>query len=277
MGKLDGKVAMVTGASSGIGLACARALAHEGAIIILGGRTLRPMVDVASDITEAGGRAFPRVMDVREEKHVQAAVDFAARELGGLHVMINAAGVNYFDSILEGDVARWREVFDTNVIALMICCREAARVMKGQAGGHIVNVSSVAGLQVNPENPVYSATKHAVNAISEALRRVLVEHNIRVTNVMPGGVLTNMARNMPPEQLMALGRAFGMDPETAGVQPGQQLPPDIIERVGQATANVLLKPEDVAEAVLFAVCQPSTVHVNELVVRPSRQLPFLTP
>ena len=277
MGKLDGKVAFVTGASSGIGQACARALAGEGAIIILGGRTLRPMVDVASDVTEAGGRAFPRVMDVREEKHVQAAVDFAARELGGLHVMVNSAGVNHFDNILEGDVAKWREMFETNVIALILCCREAARVMKGQGSGDIVNISSVAGLQVNPENPVYSATKHAVNAISEGLRRALIEHNIRVTNIMPGGVLTNIARNMPPEQLMALGRASGIDPETAGVQPGQHLPPEILERVGKATAAVLLKPEDVAEAVLFAVCQPPTVHVNELVVRPSRQLPFLTP
>jgi hypothetical protein len=216
-------------------------------------------------------------MDVREEKHVQAAVDFAARELGGLHVMVNAAGVNYFDSILEGDVARWREMFETNVIALILCCREAARVMKGQGSGHIVNVSSVDALGVNPENPVYSATKYAVNAITEGLRRALVNHHIRVTNIMPGGVLTSMARNMPPEQLMALGRAFGIDPEAAGLQPGQHLPPEILERAGEATANVLLKPEDVAEAMLFAVCQPPTVHVNELVVRPSRQLPFLTP
>ena len=276
MGKLDGKVAFVTGASSGIGRACARALAAEGATVILGGRTLRPMVDVASDITEAGGRAFPRVMDVREEKHVQAAVDFAARELGGLHLMVNAAGVNHFDNLLEGHIAQWREMFETNVIALILCCREAARVMMGQGSGHIVNVSSVAALHVEPENPVYSSSKHAVNAISDALRQVLVEHNIRVTNVMPGGVLTNIARNMPPERLMALGRALGIDPETAGVQPGQQLPPDVLERAGKATPGFLLKPEDVAEAVLFAVCQPPTVHVNELVVRPSRQLPFPT-
>jgi NADP-dependent 3-hydroxy acid dehydrogenase YdfG len=277
MGKLDDKVAFVTGASSGIGKACARALASEGATVILGGRTLKPMVDVASDITEAGGRAFPRVMDVREEKHIQAAVDFAARELGGLHIMVNSAGVNHFDNILEGDVANWREMFDVNVIAMMIGCREAARVMKGQGSGDIVNVSSVDALGVNPENPVYSATKYAVNAITEGLRRALVGQQIRVTNIMPGGVLTSMARNMPPEQLMALGRAFGIDPEAAGLQPGQHLPPEVLERAAAATASVLLKPEDVAEAVLFAVCQPPTVHVNELVVRPSRQLPFLTP
>jgi NADP-dependent 3-hydroxy acid dehydrogenase YdfG len=277
MGKLDGKVAFVTGASSGIGKACASALAREGATVILGGRTLKPMVDVASDITEAGGRAFPRVMDVREEKHIQAAVDFAARELGGLHIMVNSAGVNHFDNILEGDVANWREMFDVNVIAMMIGCREAVRVMKGQGSGHIVNVSSVDALGVNPENPVYGATKYAVNAITEGLRRALVGQQIRVTNIMPGGVLTSMARNMPPEQLMALGRGFGIDPEAAGLQPGQHLPPEVLERAGAATASVLLKPEDVAEALLFAVCQPPTVHVNELVVRPSRQLPFLTP
>ena len=277
MGKLDGKVAFVTGASSGIGRACARALAREGATVILGGRTLKPMVDVASDITEAGGRAFPRVMDLREEKHVQAAFEFAARELGGLHIMVNAAGVSYFDTILDGEVAQWREMFDTNVVALILCCREAARLMKGQGGGHIVNVSSVDALGVNPQNPVYSATKYAVNAITEGLRRILIDHHICVTNIMPGGVLTSMARNMPPDQLMALGRAFGVDPEAAGLQPGQHLPPEVLERAGQATATVLLKPEDVAEAVLFAVCQPPTVHVNELVVRPTRQLPFLTP
>ena len=274
MAKLDGKVAFVTGASSGIGLACVRALAREGATVILGGRTLRPMVDAAADITEAGGRAFPRVMDVREEKHVQAAVDFAARELGGLHIMVNAAGVNHFDNILEGSIDNWREMFETNVIALILCCREAARVMKGQGGGHIVNVSSVAALHVEPQNPVYGATKHAVNAVSEGLRQALAEHNIRVTNIMPGGVLTNIARNMPQERLMALGRALGIDPETAGVQPGQHLPPEILERAGQMTTGFLLKPEDVAEAVLFAVCQPPTVHVNELVVRPARQLPL---
>jgi len=149
--------------------------------------------------------------------------------------------------------------------------------MKGQGSGHIVNISSVDALGVNPENPVYSATKYAVNAITEGLRRALVGQNIHVTNIMPGGVLTSMARNMPPDQLMALGRAFGVDPETAGLQPGQHLPPEVLERAGQATTTVLLKPEDVAEAMLFAVCQPPTVHVNELVVRPSRQLPFLTP
>ena len=277
MGKLDGKAAFVTGASSGIGLACALALAREGAAVILGGRTLKPMVDAAVEITEAGGRAFPRVMDVREEKHVQAAVDFAVRELGGLHIMVSSAGVNYFDSILEGSIEKWREMFETNVIALILCCREAARVMKGQGGGHIVNISSDAALHVEPQNPVYSASKHAVNAVSEGLRQTLVEHGIRVTNIMPGGVLTNIARNLPPERLMALGRALGIDPETAGVQPGQHLPPEILERADKATTGFLLKPEDVAEAVLFAVCQSPTVHVNELVVRSSRQLPFLTP
>jgi NADP-dependent 3-hydroxy acid dehydrogenase YdfG len=277
VGKLDGKTAIVTGASSGIGRACALALAREGAAVVLGGRTLRPMVDAAVDITEAGGRAFPRVMDVCEEKHVQAAVDYAARELGGLHIMVNSAGVNHFDSILDGSIDKWREMFETNVIALILCCREAARVMKEQGGGHIVNISSVAGLEVEPENPVYSASKHAVNAVSEALRRALVEHNVRVTNIMPGSVLTNIVRNMPPERFIALGRAFGIDPETAGVQPGQQLPPEILERVGKVTASVLLKPEDVAEAVLFAVCQPPTVHISELVLRPSRQLPFPAP
>lgn len=272
MGKLEGKAAIVTGASSGIGLATARAVAGEGAAVIMAGRTLKPMVDAAVEISEAGGKAFPRVADVREEKHIQALVNYAARELGGLHIMVNSAGVNHFDNILEGSVDKWREMFEVNVIGLILCCREAARVMKEQGGGHIVNISSVAGRFVEPSNAAYSASKQAVNAISEGLRQALLEHNIRVTTIMPGSVLTNVARNMPEERLRALGRAFGIDPEQAGVQPGQHLPPHILERIGQVTRGVLLRPEDIADAVLFAVCQPETVHVNELMVRPARQV-----
>ncbi|MDP2948428.1 MAG: SDR family oxidoreductase [Chloroflexota bacterium] len=279
MGKLDGKSAIVTGASSGIGLATARTLAREGAAVVLAGRTLQPMVDAAAQISQAGGKAFPRVADVRDEKQVRAMVDYAVQQGGGLHVMVNNAGVNRFDNVLDGSVDAWREMFEVNVIGLLIGCREAARVMKEQGSGHIVNVTSVSARSVEPGNAAYAASKHAADAISEALRRALLEHNIRVTNILPGAVLTNLARHMPQEQLFALARMFGIDPDQVGVQPGQHLPPEILERVGQATASVLLKPEDVAEAVLYAVCQPETVHVNEVVVRPARLLPlsFMSP
>lgn len=275
MGKLDGKVAIVTGASSGIGLATAKALGGEGAHVILAGRTLAPMVEAASAIADAGGpRAFPRVMDVRDEKHVRATVDYAAEKLGGLHIIVNSAGVSHFDNIIDGDVAKWRETFEVNVIGLMLCCREAARVMREQGGGHIVNISSVAARHVEADNAAYAASKFAVDAITEGMRQALMPHNIRVTTIMPGGVLTNFARNMPEERLMTLGRAFGIDPEQVVIRPGERLPPEVLERVGQVTQRVLLRPEDVADAVLYAVTQPDTVHVNELTVRPAQQLSF---
>ncbi len=274
MGKLDGKAAIVTGASSGIGLATAKALGAEGADVILAGRTLAPMVEAASAIAAAGRMAFPRVVDVRDEKQVQAMVDYAAKHLGGLHIIVNSAGLNHFDNIIDGDVAKWREMFEVNVIGLMLCCREAARLMREQGSGHIVNISSVAARHVEANNAAYSASKFAVDAATEGIRDALTPHNIRVTSILPGAVLTNIARNMPEEQLMNLGRMFGIDPEQAGLRPGEQLPPEVLERVGQATQRVLLRPEDIAEAVLYAVTQPETVHLNELMVRPAQQLSF---
>jgi NAD(P)-dependent dehydrogenase (short-subunit alcohol dehydrogenase family) len=269
VGKLDGKVAIVTGASSGIGLATAKALGAEGAQVILAGRTLSPMVQAAAAIAEAGGpRAFPRVADVRDETHVRATVDYAAEKLGGLHIIVNSAGVNHFDNVIDGDVEKWRETFEVNVIGLMLCCREAARVMRQQGGGHIVNISSVAARHVEADNVAYSASKYAVDAVTDGIRQALRPHNIRVTAIMPGAVLTNMARNMPEERLRALGRAFGIDPDQVEIRPGQPLPPEILERVGQVSQRVLLRPEDIADTVLYAVTQPETVQVNELVVQP---------
>lgn len=276
MGRLENKTAIVTGASSGIGLATAKALAGEGAAVIMAGRTLKPMVDAAVEIAEAGGRAFPRVADVREEKHVQALVSYAARELGGLHIIVNSAGVNHIDNVIDGDVTKWRETFEVNVIGLMLCCREAARVMREQGSGHIVNISSVAARFVDANNATYAASKFAVDAITQGIRQALLPHDIRVTTIMPGPVLTNLVRNMPEERLYALGRAFGIDPEEANVRPGQQLPPQVLERVAQVSQRVLLRPEDIADAVLYAVTRPETVHVNEVTLRPAQPLPSLT-
>ena len=268
MGKLEGKVAAVTGASSGIGLAIAKTLGGEGAAVVLAGRTKGPMEEAARDIP---GRAVVRAVDVRDERQMRDLVDDAVREFGALNIMVNNAGVSHFDNVLEGSVEKWRETLETNVIGVALGCREAYRVMQGK-GGHIVNVTSVAARYAEPDNPMYAASKHAAGALTESLRLALQGKNIRITAVMPGAVATSIVRNLPEERLFAIGRMFGIDPEQVGLKPGEQIPNEILDRVMAVAKNVTLRPEDIAEAVLYVVTQPETVHVNEVMVRPAQQL-----
>jgi NADP-dependent 3-hydroxy acid dehydrogenase YdfG len=271
LGRLQDRVAVVTGASSGIGLAIARALGREGATVVLAGRTVGPMEEAAKEISGNSGRAAVRQVDVRDEKQMRDLVDGAVKEFGRLDIMVNNAGVNHFDSVLDGSVENWRETLETNVIGPALGCREACRVMQGK-GGHIVNVTSVAARYAEPDNPMYAASKHAAGALTESLRLALQGKNIRMTAVMPGAVVTSLVRNLPEERLFAIGRAFGIDPEQVEIRPGQQIPAEVLDRVKAVAKNVTLRPEDIAEAVLYAVTQPETVHVNEVMVRPAQQL-----
>ena len=219
MAKLQDKVAVVTGASSGIGRAIAMALGRAGAAVVLAGRSRQPMEEAAAEIAAGSGRAAVRQVDVRDEKQMAKLVDDAVSEFGKLDVMVNNAGLNPFDNLLEGNVEKWRETLEVNVIGLALGCREAYRVMKGK-GGHIVNITSVAARYSEPDSPIYAASKHAAGAITESLRLALQGKNIRVTAIMPGAVATSLVRNMPQEQLFGIGRMFGIDPEQAGMQPG---------------------------------------------------------
>jgi NADP-dependent 3-hydroxy acid dehydrogenase YdfG len=212
-----------------------------------------------------------RQSDVRDEKQVAALVDSAVTEFGKLDIMVNNAGVNPFDNVLEGDVQKWRDTLETNVIGLALGCREAYRVMKGK-GGHIVNVTSVAARYSEPDDPMYAASKHAAGALSESLRIALQGKNIRMTAIMPGAVATNLVRTMPQEQLFAIGRMFGIDPEAAGIQAGEHLPQEMIDRVLGVARQFVMSPDDIAQAVLYAVTAPETVHIGEIMIRPPQQL-----
>ena len=271
MGKLDGKAAVVTGASSGIGLAIAKALAAEGANVVLSGRKREPMDEAAKAISSDGAKAIVRQSDVRDEKQMAGLVDSAVAEFGKLDIMVNNAGVNPFDNVLEGDVQKWRDTLETNVIGLALGCREAYRVMKGK-GGHIVNVTSVAARYAEPDDPMYAASKHAAGALTESLRLALQGKNIRMTAIMPGAVATNLVRTMPQEQLFAIGRMFGLDPEQWGITPGDHLPPEVFDRVLAVARQFVMSPDDIAQAVLYAVTAPDTVHIGEIMIRPPQQL-----
>lgn len=267
---LTGKTAVVTGASSGIGRAIAETLGAAGAHVYLAGRTIAAMDASKARIEAAGGRATPVVTDVRDTAQVQALVERATDETGRLDIMVNNAGVSHPSSIIDADPVEWREMFETNVLALLAGCQAAVRAMrKTGSQGHIVNISSVAAQR--PDSGVYGATKHAVNCISKTLRNELEGDTIRVVTIMPGAIATNFGRNFDPAVIAPLVRVSGVEVE---LKRGERLPDAVFEKMPAAMRQTLGNPEDVAKAVLFAVSQPIDVNVAEIVVRPPKQLVF---
>jgi NADP-dependent 3-hydroxy acid dehydrogenase YdfG len=265
---LVGKTAVVTGASSGIGRAIAEKLGAAGAHVYLSGRTLDAMEASKARIESNGGKATPVVADVRDVSQVQGLVQRAADETGRLDIMVNNAGVSFPSPIVDADPGEWRAMFETNVLALLAGCQAAVRAMrKTGAQGHIVNISSVAATR--PDSGVYGATKHAVNCISNTLRAELEGDTIRMVTIMPGAIATNFARNFDPAVITPFVRAAGVEVE---VTRGERLPEAVFENMPAGMRQMLGSPEDIANAVLFAVTQPIDVNVAEMIVRPPRQL-----
>ena len=267
--KLSGKTAIVTGASSGIGGAIARALAGEGAEVYVVGRTDTSLKALTAEIAKAGGKAHAAVVDVREPGSIAGFVERAVKETGRLNIMVNNAGLSYPDAIANGKYEHWREMFETNVLALLAGSQAAIRAMrKGKFEGHIVNISSIGGRREGAG--VYGATKAAVNMIGETLRIELENDPIRVVQIMPGAVLTNFGRNYPPQVVEGLMKSLG---ESAAPDMNGKFSEEVIERVQAKAAQMFAHADDVARAVVFAVTQPIALNIFELVVRPQRSLP----
>jgi NADP-dependent 3-hydroxy acid dehydrogenase YdfG len=265
---LSGKTAVVTGASSGIGRAIAETLGAAGAHVYLAGRTLEAMQASKAKIESAGGKATPVVLDMRDVKQVQGLVERAEKETGHVDIMVNNAGVSHPGSIADADPEGWREMLETNILGLLAGSQAAIRAMrKNKTEGHIVNISSIAA-QRN-DSGVYGATKHAVNCISGTLRAELENDSIRVVTIMPGAIATNFARNFEPAVVQGIVKMAGIDVE---VKKGTRLPDELFESLPPALRSTLGAPEDIANAVLYAVTQPIQVNVAEIVVRPPRQL-----
>jgi len=265
---LAGKTAIVTGASSGIGRAIAERLGEAGARVVLIGRSAAAMEASRKKIEEAGGRASVQTVDVRDTQALQDLIAEVTHQTGRLDVMVNNAGLSYPSKITEAEPDEWREMFDVNVIALLAGCQAAVRAMREtESEGHIVNVSSVAALR--RDSGVYGATKHAVNAICATLRNELEDDSIRVVNVMPGAIATNFARNFDPEFLKGFAKMAGVETE---VRKGEKLPDEVLEKLQPMLAQLLGDPADIADAVLYAVTQPIRVNVEQIVVRPAKQL-----
>jgi len=191
-GKLEGKVAFVTGASSGIGEATAIALAAEGAKVAIIARRGDRLQALAERIAAHGGQALPLVADVTDETQVNHAVEEAIAQLGGLDIVVNNAGIAVLGNIDTGNPSEWRRSFEVNVFGVLYVTKATVPFLRQQQSGHIVNISSVAGRTARAGVGVYNATKWGVNGFSEALRQEVHQDNIRVTIIEPGLVDTEI-------------------------------------------------------------------------------------
>jgi NADP-dependent 3-hydroxy acid dehydrogenase YdfG len=247
VGALDGRVAVVTGASSGIGEATAATLAREGASVALAARRRDRLEDLAKRISDEGGRAAVFEVDVADEDQARRLILDSEERLGGLDILINNAGLMLLGPVQDANTDEWRRMVDVNCLGLLYCTHAALPVMQQRGGGHIVNVASVAGRHASLGSAVYNMTKFGVVGFSEALRQEALHSNIRVTVVEPGFVATELQ--------------------------GHNTLPVVLEGVEKMRAEIgeVLKSEDIARAIAFCVSQPDHVDVNEMLIRPTRQ------
>jgi NADP-dependent 3-hydroxy acid dehydrogenase YdfG len=244
---LAGKVAAITGASSGIGEATALALANAGAAVSLAARRGDRIDELAKRIEADGGRAIAIETDVTDEQQANAFVHETKEQLGRLDVLVNNAGLMLLGPVIGADTEEWRRMIDVNLLGLLYCTHAALPILGEQGSGHIVNISSVAGRFANFGSAVYNLTKFGVNAFSEALRQEVAPANVKVTVIEPGFVTTELqGHNTHPMVL------------------------ETIERMRDEIGEPLVA-DDIAQAILYSVAAPDRVAVNEMLVRPAGQ------
>ncbi|MGY2261037.1 SDR family oxidoreductase [Pseudomonas sp. C1C7] len=241
---IQGKVVVITGASSGLGEATARHLAALGAHVVLGARRQDRLDTIVREISAEGGKAVALAVDVTRREDLSALVDKAVQTFGRVDVMINNAGLMAISPINELRVDEWDRMIDINVKGVLYGIAAALPVFEKQRSGHFINISSVAGIKVfSPGGSVYSGTKYAVRAISDGLRHE-VGGDIRTTTIEPGAVESELK--------------FG-----SGHQPSAEVVGEFYKKAIPAAS--------VARAIAFAIEQPADVDINEIVLRPTAQ------
>jgi NADP-dependent 3-hydroxy acid dehydrogenase YdfG len=246
---LEGTVALVTGASSGIGAATAAALAGQGAAVALAARRGDRLAAIAADIREQGGSALVLECDVTDEGQAAGAVERTVGELGRLDTLVNNAGVMLLGPVTGAPMAEWQQMVQLNVLGLLYCAHAALPHLLAAAEDEprhvadMVNISSVAGRAARNGNGVYSLTKHGIGAFSESLRQEVTKRYVRVSLVEPGATATELASHNRPEVLAGIRSQFGQTMDAA----------------------------DIADAITYIVTRPRHVAVNEMLIRPTEQ------
>lgn len=239
---IEGKVVVITGASSGLGEAAARHLARHGAKLVLGARRLDRLRALARELSLGNDDAVQT--DVTDYAQVKNLVDRAEKSHGRIDVILNNAGLMPLSPIERGKVEDWDRMIDVNLKGVLYGIAAALPHMKARRSGHIINVSSVAGHKVRPGNTVYAATKTAVRVISEGLRQEVKPYNIRTTIISPGAVATEL--------------------------PDSVTEPDVAQAV-RKLYETAIPADSFASMVVFAMSQPENVDVNEILFRPTSQ------
>ncbi|ASF39614.1 NAD(P)-dependent oxidoreductase [Halobacillus halophilus] len=242
MTKLSNKVAIITGASSGIGKAIAHHLADTGANVVLAARRSERLQELANEITESYNVEAKVVeTDVTKKEDVEQLVKETKDQFGSVDILVNNAGVMLLSFLKNDHVDEWEQMVDVNIKGVLFGIHASLPVMLDQDAGHIINVSSVAGHEVFPSSTVYSATKYAVRALSMGMEKELSRSGVRVTNISPGAVDTELTEHITDGEVLDMFKDRSMDP---------------------------LEANDIARAVAYAATQPSNVNVNEVIVRP---------
>lgn len=244
--RLAGKVAVVTGASSGIGEAIALALSAEGAHIVASARRMDRLDQLKRNIELKGGDCFNVEADVQDEAQSKNLIAKAEEKFRRVDILVNNAGVMLLSPIIEADPEDWRRMINTNVLGLMYCTQAVLPGMTSRRSGHIVQISSVAARTARPNIGGYNASKWAVNGFSEALRQEVFKDEIRVTVIEPGVVRTELREHITNARVKK-------------------------EHEEWASSMTQLEADDIAAAVVYAVTAPPRANINEILIRPTEQ------
>lgn len=243
---LKNKVAIITGASSGIGYATSLTLSKAGIRVAVGARRTERLQELEKQIIKNNGEILVQKTDVTRKSDCDSLVNTIVEKWGKVDILINNAGLMPLSYFKNGKVEEWEQMIDVNIKGVLYCTSAVVPYMLEKKSGHIINISSVAGRIVFAGGSVYCATKHAIAALSEGLRKELSPtYNIRVTCIEPGAVETELLESITDESMTGFI---------------------------QATKNMeTLRSEDIANAILYAVRAPGHVNVNEILIRPTAQ------
>jgi len=243
---IKNKIAIVTGASSGIGFATALALSKKGAKVAIGARRTDMLSELEKKIKENGGEVYSQKLDVTKKNECVSFVNNVIKKWGTVDILVNNAGLMPLSFFKNLKIDEWDQMIDVNIKGVLYCTGAVVTQMLENKSGHIINISSVAGRIVFPAGSVYCATKHAITAFSEGLRQELsLRKNIRVTCIEPGVVATELTNTITDESLQGF--------------------------VENAKKMESLHAEDIANAIVYAVESPNHVNVNEILIRPTTQ------